>query len=142
MAYVTEVEDVTEVVDDTDVTVDVYAAVGDTGVAEETIPAPDAGFDPVEVGQEKGDEQVTPAASSDLSAVELQVLETFDAEISTQQSVVGKCPSEVGNIPSQVGNVQSQMGANPSDSSDPSDVPSRPPDDENRRLSDFVTSSI
>ncbi|GMF38420.1 unnamed protein product [Phytophthora fragariaefolia] len=100
MAHITEVVDITEVVNDTDVTVDVYAAVDDAGDAEETIPAPDIGFDPV--------------------------------EISTQQSVVGKCPSEVGNIPSQMGNVQSQMGTNPSDASDPSDVPSRPPNDKNR----------
>ncbi|GMF26944.1 unnamed protein product [Phytophthora fragariaefolia] len=134
MAHATEVVDVTDVVDDTDVSVDVDAAMDHTGVAVETIPAPETGFDPVEVDQEEGDEQVTPAASSGLSAVELQVLETFDAEISTQHSVVSKCSTEVGNIPSQMGNLQSQMGTNPSDSSDPSDVLSRPPDDENRPL--------
>ncbi|GMF26389.1 unnamed protein product [Phytophthora fragariaefolia] len=107
MANVVGVVDVTEVVDDMDITVDVDVAVDDTG-------------------------QVTPVASLGLSAVEIQVLEAFDAEISTQQSVVGKYPSEVRNIPSQMGNVQSQMGTNPSDPSDPSDVPSRPPDDKNR----------
>ncbi|GMF18831.1 unnamed protein product [Phytophthora fragariaefolia] len=124
--------------DDTDVTVVVDAAVDDTGVAEEIIPAPDTGFDPVEVDQEEGDEQVTPADSSGLSAVELQVLETFDTEISTQQSVVGKCPSEVGNIPQMGFIVQSQMGTNPSDSSDRSDAPSRPPDDENRSADEVL----